>query len=206
MAPHLTVGAILAGGLARRMGGGDKGVRRIDGQTLIALIAARLRPQTAALVLNANGDPSRLSGHNLPVVADSVAGNPGPLAGVLAALDWAAATHPAVDWLVTVPCDTPFIPHDLVARLQAARMKAGATLGIACSQGRVHPVIGLWPVALRAALRRAVAVDGVRRVEKFVSGYSCACVAWDEKPDPFSNINTEADLAAAGSARERSGV
>ena len=169
MTPHATVGVILAGGLARRMGGGDKALRRIGGQTLLALVAQRLRPQVAAVVLNANGDPARFAGHGLPVVADGVAGNPGPLAGILAAMNWAAATHTAAGWIATVPCDTPFIPADLVARLHAAQMPAEAMLSMACSHGRGHPVVGLWPVALRSALHTAVTIDGIRRVEQFAA-------------------------------------
>ncbi len=207
MAPHATtVGVILAGGLARRMGGGDKALRRIGGRTLLALVAERLRPQVATLVLNANGDPSRFSGYGLPVIADSVAGNPGPLGGILAALDWVAAEHPAAGWIATVPCDTPFLPDDLVRRLHSARVTAGATLSIASSHGRAHPVVAVWPVTLRTALRAAVTIDGVRRVERFASGYECVRVAWDEEPDPFININTETELATADRAGRRSGV
>ncbi|MBV9653496.1 MAG: molybdenum cofactor guanylyltransferase MobA [Acetobacteraceae bacterium] len=192
-----TNGAILAGGLARRMGGGDKPLRAIGGATLLAHITGRLRPQVASLVLNANGDSSRFAFCGLPVVADSVGGNAGPLAGILAALEWSAASAPDTQWVVTVPCDTPFLPSDLVDRLHTARIADGAILSIAASGGRVHPVIGLWPVALRRELREAVQESGIRRAGAFVARFRYACADWEGEPDPFLNINTEADLQAA---------
>jgi molybdopterin-guanine dinucleotide biosynthesis protein A len=192
-----TFGAILAGGLARRMGGGDKPLRLLAGRPLLAEVIDRLRPQARALVLNANRDAERFAAYGLPVVADGLAGYPGPLAGVLAALDWAAAQGAAA-WVVTVPGDAPFIPPDLVARLHSARAEAGATLAIAASGGRTHPVIGLWPVSLRADVHRALTVEGVRKMGLFTGRYPLAVAEWAiMELDPFFNINTAEDLAEA---------
>jgi len=194
-----TLGVILAGGLARRLGGGDKGLRAIGGRTLIARVAARLAPQCEGLVLNANGDPARFSALGLPVVADGLEGRAGPLAGVLAALDFAAAQDPAPGWVVSVPGDCPFVPRDLVAGLHRARLAAGATLAVAASGGRTHHAIGLWPVAAREALRRALIDEGLRRVGQWSARHAPATAAWPREPrDPFFNVNTPEDLAEAG--------
>lgn len=193
-----TVGAILAGGLARRMGGGDKPLREVGGRTALARIIDRLAPQTEHVILNANDDPQRFSAFGLPVVADSLSGHPGPLAGVLAALDWTAAAMPAVAWVVTAPGDAPFVPRDLVARLHAARQSSEAMFACAASQGRTHPVIALWPVAIRDQLRRAVAEQGIRKIDLFTQQGGCATADWRATPvDPFFNVNTPEDLAEA---------
>ena len=194
--PPATLGALLAGGLARRMGGGDKGLRAVGGRSILARIAERLAPQCAGLVLNANGDPARFAALGLEVVADDVPGFAGPLAGVLAALDWAAARRPECPWIVSVAADTPFLPRDLVAGLHAGREAAGASLASAASGGRRHPVIGLWPVALRAELRRALVDEDIRKVERFTARYATAVVEWPSAPvDPFFNANTPEDMA-----------
>ena len=193
-----TVGAILAGGLARRLGGGDKALRMIGGRTVLSRMLDRLIPQVTQLMLNANDDPRRFQGVGLPVVADSLSDHPGPLAGVLAALEWTALSAPEIEWVVTVPGDTPFIPRDLVPRLHARRQRESAILACAGSRGRSHPVVALWPVSIRGALRHAVAKDGVRKVDKFMQGYSCSVVEWGTEPvDPFFNVNTPADLIEA---------
>ena len=193
-----TVGAILAGGLARRMGGGDKPLRAVGGRTALARIIDRLTPQTVRVVLNANDNPLRFSSYRLPVVADSLPDHPGPLAGVLAALDWTAANVPAVAWVVTAPGDAPFVPHDLVARLHIVRQGGDTTFACAASHGRTHPVIGLWPVAIRDELRRAVAQQGVRKIDLFTQQGGCATAEWPSAPvDPFFNVNTPEDLAEA---------
>jgi molybdenum cofactor guanylyltransferase len=149
-------GVVLAGGLARRMGGGDKPLREIGGATILARVIARLAPQCECLVLSANGDPERFASFGLPVIADGVKDYPGPLAGILAALDWAAANRPNAAWMVSAPGDCPFLPRDLVARLREAAIAEDADLAVAASQGQSHPVIGLWNVALREALRQAL--------------------------------------------------
>ncbi|MDB5409048.1 MAG: molybdopterin-guanine dinucleotide biosynthesis protein, partial [Rhodospirillales bacterium] len=145
-------GILLAGGLSRRMGGGDKTLRRLGGQPILARIIARVAPQVQALALNANGDPARFAEYGLPVVPDSVAGFAGPLAGVLAGLDWAAGL-PGVTHVASFATDAPFVPTNLVARMQTAIAHDGADLACAASGGRTHPVFGLWPVDLREALR-----------------------------------------------------
>ncbi|MGY2050783.1 molybdenum cofactor guanylyltransferase MobA [Methylobacterium sp. JK268] len=206
--PPPTLGVILAGGLARRMGGGDKPLLRLAGETLLARVAARLAPQCAAgLILNANGDPARFRpGFAGPVVPDSVAGTPGPLAGVLAGLDHAAAHHPGVAFIATVPGDTPFLPVDFVARLHAARAAAGTPLATAASGERAHHTAGLWAVALREDLRDALVRQGQRRVGAWIAGHGTATVDWPVDPvDPFLNLNAPEDLARAEALAARFG-
>jgi molybdopterin-guanine dinucleotide biosynthesis protein A len=193
-----TVGAILAGGLARRMGGGDKSLRPIGGRTTLERIIDRLSAQVERTILNANADPQRFDAFHLPIVADSLPDNPGPLAGVLAALDWAARADPGLTWVLTVPGDAPFIPRDLASRLHAARQANDATLVCAASRNRTHPVIALWPVSIRDALRHAVAEQGIRKIEAFTQQYRRATVDWPVTPvDLFFNVNTPGDLAEA---------
>ena len=191
-------GVALAGGLARRMGGGDKPLREIGGRTILARVIARLEPQCECLVINANGDPRRFASFGLPVIADGVPGAPGPLAGILAALDWAAANRPDAAFILSAPGDCPFLPRDLVARLSRALIADHAELAIAASQGQSHPVIGLWSVALREALRQALVVEGLRKVGLWTARYRLATVEWPAEPlDPFFNANTVDDLAEA---------
>ena len=151
-----TLGLVLAGGQARRMGGGDKALLRVGGATILHRVLERLRPQCGAIILNANGDPARFAATGLPVVADDVPGFAGPLAGILAGLDWAAAHVPEVAFVGSVPGDCPFLPRDLIGRLHAARAKADTPLACAKSGNWRHPVVGLWPVALRQDLRHAL--------------------------------------------------
>jgi molybdopterin-guanine dinucleotide biosynthesis protein A len=196
-----TVGGILAGGLARRLGGGDKSLRTVGDRTVLAWLIDRLTPQVAHVILNANDDPGRFGTLGLPVVADSLPDHPGPLAGVLAALDWSAESAPGIAWVVTVPGDAPFIPRDLVSRLHAGRQRSNATMACAASQDRAHPVIALWPVSVRDELRRAVSEHGIRRIDRFTQRYACAVVGWPATPvDPFFNVNTPEDLAEANRA------
>ena len=189
---------ILAGGLARRMGGGDKPMRIIAGKTILDRVIARLRPQCDGLILNANGDPARFAGFNLPVVADSVADFPGPLAGILAGLDWMAANRPETKWMLSAAGDCPFLPRDLVAQLDQARATKSAELAVASSGEQTHPVIGLWSVRLRDELRQALVVEGVRKIDRWTARYPLATVSWPTTPlDPFFNANTVADIAEA---------
>jgi molybdopterin-guanine dinucleotide biosynthesis protein A len=189
---------LLAGGLARRMGGGDKPMRQIGGRTLLARVIARLEPQCNGLILNANGDPARFAGFGLPVVADNLANFPGPLAGILTALDWAATNRPEVAWVLSAAADCPFLPRDLVARLHQARTEQNAELAVAASDGQSHHVIGLWSVGLRDELRHALVVENIRRVESFITRYRLATVTWPvETLDPFFNANTTDDIAVA---------
>jgi molybdopterin-guanine dinucleotide biosynthesis protein A len=197
-ASHRPIPAILlAGGQARRMGGGDKSLRLLAGRQILTRVIDRIRPQVTALVLNANGDPARFEGFGLPVVADDIGGQPGPLAGVLAGLDWAAANMPAADFVLTVSTDCPFLPMDLVARLSAA-VRDGTDIALAASNGRTHPVIGLWRAHLRKDLRHALIVDDIRKVERFCDRHRHVAVNFSAAPvDPFFNTNAPEDLAEA---------
>jgi molybdenum cofactor guanylyltransferase len=193
-----TPGVVLAGGLARRMGGGDKPMRQIGGRTILERVIARLMPQCDGLILNANGDPARFAAFGLPVLADTIENFPGPLAGILAALDWAAVNRPDVSWILSAAGDCPFLPRDLVARLHRARAAEDAEIAVAASDGQSHPVIALWSVALREQLRHALVVEGVRGVGRWSERYRLATVEWPvETLDPFFNANTTDDLAAA---------
>jgi molybdenum cofactor guanylyltransferase len=192
------VGLLLAGGQSRRMGGGDKALRLLGGIPLLDRIIERLRPQVDALVLNANGDPARFARYGLPVVADSVSGFVGPLAGVLAGLDWAASLRPDCPYIVSVAADAPFLPTDLVARLVGGLDAAHADLACAASGGRAHPVFGLWPVRLRENLRRAVADEGIRKVDLWTERHRLATVSFADQPvDPFFNANRPEDFEVA---------
>ena len=194
----ITLGVVLAGGLARRMGGGDKILLRIGDTTILHRVLERLRPQCARLILNANGDPARFAATGLPVVPDSVPDFAGPLAGILAGLDWTAQHAPDTEWVASVPGDCPFLPRDLVSRLHAARLAANAPLACARSGEWRHPVVGLWPVALREDLRRALAEESLRKIEIWTARHGVALVEWPDKPiDPFFNVNTPEDAAAA---------
>lgn len=192
------VGVLLAGGQSRRMGGGDKCLRPLAGKPILQRIVERLRPQVRRLVLNANGDPARFADYGLPVMGDSVEGFAGPLAGVLAGLDWAAANAPDCAMIVTVPTDAPFLPLDLVARLVAAVGEGRADLACAASNGQAHPVVGLWPVALRDDLRHAMTVEAIRKVDRWTARHRLVTVAFPSVPvDPFLNVNRPEDLAEA---------
>ncbi len=190
-------GLILAGGLARRLGGIDKGLIEVGSQAILTRLMRRLAPQCAGLVLNANGDPARFASFGLPVASDSVPGFAGPLAGVLAGLEHVAAKAPDIHYLVSVPADTPFIPQDLVARLRAA-VAAGARIAVASSGGRHHHAVAVWPVSLRDDLRRALIEQDVRKVSGFIERYASAAIEWPSAPyDPFFNVNRPEDVAEA---------
>jgi molybdenum cofactor guanylyltransferase len=192
------LGVILAGGRATRMGGGDKGLRVVGDRRLIDHVLKRLRPQVAEIAINANGDPSRFAEFSLPVLADSIAGHPGPLAGVLAGLDWAAGQ--GARSIVTVAADTPFFPRDLVARLQDAAGPEG--LALAASRDaegawQRHPTFGLWPVALNEDLRAALR-GGLRKIVLWTDRHVAGQADFESDPiDPFFNVNTPEDIARA---------
>lgn len=191
-------GVILAGGKATRMGGGDKGLKVVAGLRLLDRVIARLGPQCAPLAINANGDPARFATFGLPVLPDSLPDHPGPLAGVLAGLDWAAGLGAAS--IVTVAADTPFFPADLVARLQAAAGPSGLALAASRDEdGKLwqHPTFGLWPVALREDLRSALE-GGLRKIVLWTEHHGAGVAEFPSDPfDPFFNINTPEDIAAA---------
>jgi molybdopterin-guanine dinucleotide biosynthesis protein A len=196
VADPATLGVVLAGGRARRLGGSDKTRIHVGGLSILERTLERLRPQCAAVIINAN-DAERFAASGLPVVADSVPDFAGPLAGILAGLDWTAKNAPDIAWLVSVSGDSPFLPRDLVARLHQARVEAGATIACARSNERVHPVVALWPVALREDLRRALG-EGVRRVSEWSARYPLAATDWPAAPvDPFFNVNTPEDVTEA---------
>jgi molybdopterin-guanine dinucleotide biosynthesis protein A len=193
-----TLGLVLAGGLARRMGGGDKPLTTIGGVTILDRVLKRLRPQCTALLINANGDPARFAATGLPVVADDVPDFAGPLAGILAGLDWAAAHAREIAYVASAPGDCPFLPRDLVARLHQVRRERNLPLACARSGEWRHPVVGLWPVTLRDDLRQAVTVDGLRKIEVWTARQGVALADWPAAPvDPFFNVNTPEDAAAA---------
>ncbi len=187
------LGVILAGGQATRMGGGDKGLLPLGGSTILSRVIDRLEPQVAGLALNANGDPARFADLDMPMVADSIGGFAGPLSGVLAGMDWAAgqgASH-----IVTAAADTPFFPCDLVPQLMLAAERAGADMALAATPGGRHPTFGLWPVALRDDLRRALE-DGLRKVVLWTDKHGCGMAEFPND-DAFFNVNTPDDLARA---------
>ena len=193
-----TLGLVLAGGQARRMGGGDKASLKVGGRTILDRVLARLKPSCDPIILNANGDPARFARYRLAVVADSVPDFAGPLAGILAGLDWAAQNAPGIEWLASAPGDCPFLPKDLVPRLHAARIAEGKPLACARSGEWRHPVVGLWPVGLRDDLRRALTVEDLHKIEAWTGRHGVALAAWPDRPfDPFFNVNTPEDLAKA---------
>ena len=198
---ELVAGILLAGGGSSRMGGGDKCLRMLAGRPILARIIERLKPQVSDMVLSANGDASRFARFGLPVVADRITGLAGPLAGIHAGLDWVKANRPGVHYAVTVSTDTPFIPDDLVTQFLAA-LKGRAALVVARSEGGVHPVIGLWPIALAAALEASLK-DGVRKVGAWTEAQGAIEVAFPQIEvggktiDPFFNINRPDELAEA---------
>ena len=191
-------GVILAGGRAKRMGGGDKCLHRLGVKTILEHVIDRARPQVSRLVLNANGDPGRFAPFGLPVVADAVGGFAGPLAGVLTGLEWARQHAPGCSWIASFATDTPFFPEDLVERLLAAVDDGGAGIACAASGGRSHPVFGLWPVQLAGELRHALAVEDIRKIDLWTARYRLATVEFPALPrDPFFNVNRLEDLADA---------
>lgn len=201
-----TLGLILAGGLARRMGGGDKPLLRLAGRSLLERVAERLAPQCAGgLALSANGDPARFravfSGAVLP---DTVPDRPGPLAGILAGME-AAASLSGITHIASVPGDAPFLPDDFVARLAAAAEGEGRPIALAASGERRHFTSALWPVALRDDLRAWLG-RGERRVGGFIERHGAAVASWPVEPvDPFLNLNAPEDLAAAEAMLARGG-
>ena len=199
-------GVVLAGGLSRRMGGGDKCLRPLAGRTILARVIERARPQVAALMLNANGDAARFAAAALPVRADVVEGFAGPLAGVLTGMAWARECVPGARWLASFASDAPFLPRDLVARLLEGLEAGRAEIACAASGGRSHPVFALWPVALMDDLRRALVEDGLRKVDAWTARYRLIEVEFACEPiDPFFNTNRPEDLAEAEALLRRSG-
>jgi len=193
-----TAGVILAGGQARRMGGGDKALLEVAGRPLLAHVIERLSPQVAELAINANGDPARFAPFGLPVIADTVEGFVGPLGGVLAGMRWAAErghTH-----IVSAAGDTPFFPDTLSADLQAAKGAQPISMAATDDPERglsEHPTFALWPVDLADDLEYALTKGNMRKVIVWTSRHGCARAVFAEGDRPFFNINTPEDLAEA---------
>ena len=182
------------------MGGGDKARIEIGGVSILDRVIATLAGQCTGIIINANGDPGRFADTGLTVIPDNVEGYPGPLAGILAGLDWLAAQNNGVEWMVSVPGDCPFLPDDLVERLHQARRQMGAGVPLACARSGEwrHPVVGLWPLALRASLLKAVFEENLRMFEVWTAGHGVAIADWPAEPiDPFFNVNTPEDAADA---------
>lgn len=192
------LGAILAGGQSRRMGGIEKALQELAGRTLLEHVMSRARPQVTDLVLNANGDPDRFAAYRLVVLPDVVDGFAGPLAGILTVLEWAMEHRPDLRWVATFPADAPFVPTDYVARLMAALQREGAELACAASGGRSHPVCGLWDVGLAGDLRDALIEEDIRKIDVWTARHRLVEVAFeDTDTDPFFNINRPEDLELA---------
>jgi molybdopterin-guanine dinucleotide biosynthesis protein A len=180
------------------MGGGDKARIKIGGASILQRVLACLSPQCSRIIINANGDPARFADAGLPLVADSIPGFAGPLAGILAGLDWAAADAPNIEWLISVPGDCPFLPKDLAARLHEVRATSNVPLACARSGEWRHPVVGLWPVRLREDLRHALVSEGLHKIELWTARHGIAIAEWSATPiDPFFNVNTPKDAAQA---------
>ncbi|MCZ7642486.1 MAG: molybdenum cofactor guanylyltransferase MobA [Pseudorhodoplanes sp.] len=193
-----TIGLILAGGMATRMGGGDKALIEIGGRTILERVLETLTPQCERILLNANGDPRRFARFGLTAIADDIPDFAGPLAGILAGLEWIARHAPGVAWMASVPGDCPFLPHDLVARLHAARTAQDKPLACARSGNWRHPVVGLWPLSLRHDLRKALVEEDLHKVEIWTARHGIAIAEWPDAPvDPFFNVNTPEDRMRA---------
>jgi molybdopterin-guanine dinucleotide biosynthesis protein A len=192
------VGVILAGGQSRRMAGRDKRIMPLAGQPLIAHVIERFAPQIGPLILNVNGDPKPYGEFGLPIAPDTIDGFLGPLAGVLAGMDWALVNAPQCHWIATAAADTPFFPMDFVAQLAEASEASGALIARAASLGRAHPTFAIWSVSLASDLRSAIADAGVRKATEWTTQQGCATVSFDASDfDPFFNINTPDDLLVA---------
>lgn len=193
-----TIGILLAGGKARRMGGGDKGLEILGGRPMMDRILERIRPQVSELIINANGDTGRFADYGYPVAPDVIGDFSGPLAGVLTGMEWAAENAASATWVASFATDAPFVPDDLVARMGVAVEKAGADMACAKSAGRTHPVFGLWPVRLAGDLRRAMIGEDMRKIDRWTARYNLIEVDFSADPfDPFFNINEPENLAEA---------
>jgi molybdopterin-guanine dinucleotide biosynthesis protein A len=192
------IGVLLAGGLARRMGGGDKCLQMLGGKTLLSYAIDLAKPQVSRLILNATGDGSRFSEFDLPVVPDVVDGAQGPLAGILTGMEWAAHNVNNCEWIVTFPTDAPFFPSNLVERMLEKVHNKNADMACARSNERTHPVFALWPIKLAGELRQAMLEENLRKIDKWTTHYNIVNVDWTtDSHDPFFNINFPEDLLQA---------
>ena len=180
------------------MGGGDKSLHPLAGTPILDHVLTRVRPQVGPLLLNVNGDPERFEQFGLPMAADTITGHAGPLAGILTGMEWAAEYAPGCIWLASFATDAPFLPDDLVARLDGAITAEDGVIACAASNGRSHPVFALWPVALRAALRQALVDEDIRKIDAWTARYKVATVEFSTTPyDPFFNANHREDIEEA---------
>jgi len=192
------VGVLLAGGLSRRMGGGDKNQLSLGQHPILDHVIDRVKPQVNTLILNANGDPERFAGYDLPVVADVIDGYAGPLAGILTGMEWAETHVPDAQWLASFPTDAPFLPRDLVTKLIAATAAEDADMACAMSQDRTHPPIAVWPMSLAVELRQAMVDEDMRKIDRWTARYKIVHVPFDDPDmDPFFNINRAENLEDA---------
>ena len=192
------VGILLAGGLSRRMGGGDKNLLQLGGKSILRHVIERIAPQVDTLILNANGDAGRFSEYVLPVVGDVIDGYAGPLAGVLTGLEWASVNAPSCEWVATFATDAPFVPKNLVAELLNSIEANGADMACAISKDRTHPPFAIWPIRLKDALRAAMIDEGMRKIDLWTSRYKIDHVPVEgEGRDPFFNIITPDNLDEA---------
>lgn len=191
-------GVLLAGGLARRMGGGDKGAKALGGASLMERVIARVRPQVSALIINSNAPTDDMQDFGLPIVRDAIGDHAGPLAGILTGMEWMKAHAPTVRFMASFPVDAPFVPDDLVPRLLSALIHEDAELACATSGGRAHPVFGLWRVGLATNLRCAMEDEDMRKIDAWTARHTVAHVDFSTDPvDPFFNVNSPDDLAEA---------
>ena len=191
---------LLAGGQARRMGGGDKNLMMLSGKPILQHVLDRVDFDGRPVMINANGDPSRYAEFGLPIHADVIDGFAGPLAGIMTGLEWVVANHPECTHMISLATDAPFLPIDLIARLEVglnARIDTGADIAQAMSFNRRHPVFAVWPVALAAALRHALINDGLRKIDDFTDRHQCITVEFTGEPDPFMNLNRPDDFDLA---------
>ena len=187
---------LLAGGQARRMGGGDKNLMMLAGKPVLRHVLDRVDFADRPLMINANGDPARYAAFCLPVCADVIDGYAGPLAGILTGLEWVAANHSDCSHMVSLATDAPFLPVNLIAVLESS-IGDGAEIAQAMSLHRRHPVFAIWPVAIAGALRDAVIDEGVRKIDDFTARYHCVTVEFAGTPDPFMNLNRPDDFDLA---------
>jgi len=187
---------LLAGGQARRMGGGDKNLMMLAGKPVLRHVLDRVDFADRPLMINANGDPARYAAFGLPVCADVIDGYAGPLAGILTGLEWVVANHSDCSHMVSLATDAPFLPVNLIAVLESA-IGDGAEIAQAMSLHRRHPVFAIWPVAIAGALRDAVIDEGVRKIDDFTARYHCVTVEFAGTPDPFMNLNRPDDFDLA---------
>jgi molybdopterin-guanine dinucleotide biosynthesis protein A len=202
-----TVGVILAGGQARRMGGGDKALLMLAGETLLGRAIARAKPQVQDLIINANGDPARFAVYGLPVIADRVQGFLGPLAGILSALEWMRAHRPNARWLASFACDSPIFPTDMVEQLVSLARETQSRITVAESGGRTHPVFAVWSAEIAETSESVLVKDGFRKVEDWIAGFPHRSLGFSVDPvDPFLNVNTPGQLAFAEDFIARQGA